>query len=218
MIRLVGPGGAGKSTVGALLAERLDVAFVDLDRYFAGRIGDISEYIDRHGYDAYARENVEVCCSIFRESVRPGVVALSSGFMTYASDAHPDYGRIRRELMECAQTFILLPSFDRELCVAETVRRQVARPFGRSPEREESVVRTRFEIYMALPMRKVETMRPPAAIVDEIFADLSSRIYSRLKTRAAVVIREERDRCLLLVISPRAARTGPSGEGSERRL
>jgi hypothetical protein len=90
------------------------------------------------------------------------------------SNAHPEYGRIRRELEECARTFILLPSLNRELCVAETVRRQGARPFGRSPEREEAVIRTRFEIYMALPMRKVETMRPPVAIVDEILAVLSN--------------------------------------------
>jgi hypothetical protein len=110
---------------------------------------------------------------LFREGTRSEVVALSSGFMTYANDAHPEYGRIRRGIEECAQTFVLLPSLDRELCVAETVRRQVARPFGRSSEREEAVVRTRFEIYMALPMRKVETMRPPAAIVDEILAALS---------------------------------------------
>src|SRR5713226_1688780 len=73
----------------------------------------------------------------------------------------------------CAQTFVLLPSVDRERCVAETVRRQVARPFGRSPEREESVIRERFEIYTAFPMRKVETMRPAAVIVDEILAALS---------------------------------------------
>ena len=43
MIRLIGPGGAGKSTIGALLAERLNVPFLDLDRHFAGRLGDISE-------------------------------------------------------------------------------------------------------------------------------------------------------------------------------
>ena len=48
MIRLIGPGGAGKSTIGALLADRLDVTFLDLDRHFAGRLGDISEYIGRH--------------------------------------------------------------------------------------------------------------------------------------------------------------------------
>ena len=168
MIRLIGPGGAGKSTIGALLAERLNVPFVDLDRRLAGRVGDISEYINRHGYDAYARENVEAYCSLFRGGIRPDVLALSSGFMAYASDIHLEYGRIRRELEESALTFVLLPSLDRELCVAQTVRRQIARPFGRSPQREEAVIRARFEIYMSLPMRKVETMRPVAAIVDEI--------------------------------------------------
>jgi hypothetical protein len=32
MIALIGPGGAGKTTVGILLAERLGETFVDLDR------------------------------------------------------------------------------------------------------------------------------------------------------------------------------------------
>ena len=173
MVGLISPGGAGKSTIGALLAERFDVPFLDLDRHFAGRVGDISEYIGRHGYDAYARENVEAYCSLSRGGIRHDVVALFSGFMTYATDIHVEYGRVRRELEQCAQTFMLLPSLDRERCVAETVRRQVARPFGRSPEREQAVIRARFGIYQALPTRKVETMRPAGAIVNEILAALS---------------------------------------------
>src|SRR3954462_7517929 len=93
-IRIVGPGGAGKSTIGALLAERLELAFVDLDRFFASRSGDISQYIDRHGYDVYARENVESYCSLSRGAIHADVVALSSGFMTYRSDIHRDYARV----------------------------------------------------------------------------------------------------------------------------
>src|ERR1700680_1194672 len=92
MIRLIGPGGAGKSTIGALLAERLDITFLDLDRHLVGRVGDISEYIGRHGYDGYARENVEAYCSLSSGTIRADVIALPSGFMTYASDAHPEYG------------------------------------------------------------------------------------------------------------------------------
>ena len=94
--------------------------------------------------------------------------------MTYSGDAHPEYARVRREIGECTQTFVLLPSLNLECCVAETVRRQVARPFGRSPEREEAVIRARFGIYQALPIRKVETMRPAAAILNEILAALST--------------------------------------------
>jgi hypothetical protein len=45
---LIGPGRGCKSTIGALLAERLKVPFLDLDRHLAGRIGDISQDIDQH--------------------------------------------------------------------------------------------------------------------------------------------------------------------------
>jgi hypothetical protein len=54
IIELIGPGGAGKSTIGALLAERPDVTFLDLDRHVVGRVGDIREYIGRHGYNCIA--------------------------------------------------------------------------------------------------------------------------------------------------------------------
>lgn len=173
MIRLIGPGGAGKSTTGALLADRLALDFIDLDRLLTARIGDISEFIDRRGYDAYARENVEEYRSLVGGDISDTVVALSSGFMTYAPAIHPDYGRIRRDIEESPDTFVLLPSLDLEACVAETVRRQTARPFGRSHAREEAVIRTRFDAYMAVPARKIETTRPVAAVVEEIVELLS---------------------------------------------
>jgi shikimate kinase len=173
MVGLVGPGGAGKSTTGPLLAERLGVSFVDLDQYFSARIGDISEFIEKHGYGEYARENVESYCSLFRHENRLGVMAFSSGFMTYEPNAHPEYSRVRSEVELCANTFALLPSLDREVCVSETVRRQIARPFGRSALREEAVIRARFEVYMAMPVRKIETMRPVSSIIDELVAALA---------------------------------------------
>ena len=76
------------------------------------------------------------------------------------------------EIEQSPIPFVLLPAVDRAVCVAETVRRQIGRPFGRSASREEAVIRARFEIYMAVPARKIETMRPAAAAVDEIIASL----------------------------------------------
>jgi shikimate kinase len=134
MITLIGPGGAGKSRVGALLAERLGMTFVDLDQ---------SE---------------------------PSVVAVSSGFMTYPPDIHSDYVRLRCRIERSPTTFVLIPSLDREICAAETVRRQLARPFARSAAAEEAVIRHRFPIYAGLRARKIETMRPLAAIVHELVA------------------------------------------------
>jgi shikimate kinase len=167
-ITLIGPGGAGKSTVAALLAERLSIAFVDLDRRFAERLGDISEYISRFGYDAYTRENVETYRLVLNDEAGPRVVTLSSGFMTYPNDTHPEYPRLRREVAHNPTTFVFIPSLAIERCVAETVRRQLDRPFARSRTKEEAVIRERFPLYVGLPARKIETMRPLAVIVDDV--------------------------------------------------
>jgi shikimate kinase len=172
-IRLIGPGGAGKSTIGALVAERLNLAFFDLDRHVSARVGDISEYMMRRGYDAYGWENVETYCSFARAHNRRRVVAASSGFMTYRHDIHPDYSRVRGEFEHSPNTFVLLPSVDLDVCVAETVRRQIGRPFARPAAKEEAVIRARFPIYMAMSARKIETMRPVHLAVDEIVAALS---------------------------------------------
>jgi shikimate kinase len=178
MIWLIGPGGAGKSSAGALVAHHLGLPFRDLDVRFAERCGGIDEYIAARGYEGYARANVEVGLSLLADA-RPAVVALSSGFMTYPPGVHPAYLTLRREVEGSPTTFVLLPSVDLEACVAETVRRQLARPFGRrGAAREEAVIRERFPIYAAMPAHKVETMRPPA--------DVAAAIVARLSAGAAV--------------------------------
>jgi shikimate kinase len=184
VIRLVGPGGAGKTTTGAGLAQRLGLTFVDLDERFAGTHGDISGYLAVHGYASYAMQNVQSYLEVIRAAAGPRVLALSSGFMTYATDAHHDYARVRGEIAASATTLVLLPSLDYETCVAETVRRQLGRPFGRSAEREEEVIRQRFGVYLNLSATKLETMKPISEVVDAAVADLLPNI--RWQPTAAV--------------------------------
>ena len=175
MIHLTGPGGAGKTTVGTVLAEHLDVPFVDLDAEFAASTGDISAYLATYGYRAYAERNVSLYAALVREPRWPGVVALSSGFMTYRDDVHLDYVRWRLRIASSESSFVLLPSLDVESCVAEIVRRQLRRPFARTPEREEQVIRARFPIYARLAARKIETMRPVDAVVAEVLAVVAAQ-------------------------------------------
>src|SRR5262245_46681779 len=168
MITLTGPGGAGKSTVGSALARHLEIPFIDLDRRFAHEHGEIGLYIGQHGYRAYTKTNVETYISITGTVPDPSVIALSSGFMTYAGDIHSEYFRLWHDIAASASTFVLIPSLDLELCVQETVRRQLRRPFARSQADEEAVIRNRFRLYVDLPARKIETMRQLPAIVNEI--------------------------------------------------
>jgi shikimate kinase len=173
MIQLVGPGGAGKSTVGAVLAARLGCSLVDLDREFERRHADIDAFIAAHGYAAYARENVETYLAVAPE--RPDcVLVLSSGFMVYPESVHPAYPAAREAIARDRATFVLLPSLQRDACIAETVRRQLGRPFSRRDEaRERAVIEERFGRYVELPATKVETMRPAAEVAAQILAALS---------------------------------------------
>jgi shikimate kinase len=179
MIHLVGPGGAGKTTIGAALAERLDVQFVDLDTQFTARYGDITDHLNHHGYGDYASRNVNLYAALIDDFCSVGVLALSSGFMTYQNDVHPSYASWRLKIASSNSTFILLPSLDEEICVKETVRRQLGRPFARTPQREEQVIRERFSVYIKLPAIKIETMKP----VDCVVADILSRGLTNRSTR-----------------------------------
>jgi len=175
VIQLVGPGGAGKTTIGAALAERLGVRFVDLDAEFAARYGNISAYLDAHGYAAYAEQNVGVYLDLVGGHVRVDIVALSSGFMTYRASIHPYYLALRQRVALSPSTFVLLPSTDLETCVNEILRRQLQRAFARSAAREEEVIRERFSTYFGLPARKVETMQPIEAVVAELVMALAAQ-------------------------------------------
>lgn len=154
------------------MADRLNVRFVDLDAMFVALHGDVGAFIDENGYEAYAARNVETYRAVSSASQAPGVLALSSGFMVYPDNIHPDYPAIREAIASSQWTFLLLPAPDLETCVSETVRRQLQRPFARTPQREEQVIRTRFFAYDLLPVRKVMTKAPVSDVVEVIMAFL----------------------------------------------
>ena len=186
-IHLVGPGGAGKSTTGAALALELGLRFVDLDLVFLDKTGDIDAWISKRGYEANASANVANYLDLIARGAndaaprqpnnhrdsRRTIFAMSSGFMTYDTSIHPGYEAARTRLENDPWTLVLLPSLTKEVCVVETVRRQMSRPYlNPNATREEETIRRRFDLYSTLKARKIVTMRPIAEIVSEIIAAL----------------------------------------------
>jgi shikimate kinase len=76
-IVLVGAPGAGKTTVGLALADRLGLGFADVDAVIADRAGKpIAEMFADDGEEAFRRLEEEITAELLD---RPGVLALGGG-------------------------------------------------------------------------------------------------------------------------------------------
>lgn len=171
ILQLVGPGGAGKTTVGPLLAARMGWSFLDLDAEFMRMEGDISSYIARHGYPSYARHNVTIYLEIMRSTRKAAVLALSSGFLTYASDVERRYAAIRHDVETDPLTALLLPSFEIERCVELIVSRQLGRSYlAGDRAMEERRIRERFPIFAALKCARFCSDAAPSQLTERIEA------------------------------------------------
>jgi len=81
-IALIGLRGGGKSTLGRLLAERLDVPFIELDGEIERRSGaSLSEIFDMFGQETFRRAEREALDSVLRQH-RQFVMATSGSIVT----------------------------------------------------------------------------------------------------------------------------------------
>ena len=77
-VALIGLRGGGKSTLGRLLAERLDVPFIELDREIERRSGaTLSEIFDMFGQETFRRAEREALDEVLRR--HPHFVVATSG-------------------------------------------------------------------------------------------------------------------------------------------
>lgn len=171
-IFLIGPGGAGKSTVGGKLAARMGYEFVDLDAQFCERVANIREFLKSDGYETYLERNAALFDTLLIERCHQNVVfALSSGFL--ATDIRPDIvERNRQRVRECGRSILLMPSKDIDVACDCIVTRQLKRGFGLVRDKEEAKFRQRFTDYMALGDIQIFSMAPPEAIMHKILSTL----------------------------------------------
>ena len=119
---LIGPGGVGKSTVGALLAQAMNYRFIDLDSEFCEQLLNIRQYIQRNGYECYVRDNAALCSRLLAENPhKKRVVVLSSGFL--ATDVCPEIVAVNRQLVrQSGYSILLLRQRFREYCALDDCR------------------------------------------------------------------------------------------------
>ena len=165
-IILVGPMGSGKSAVGRLLAQRLDLALVDSDTEIEARTGvDIAYIFEREGEAGFRSREAEVLDDITQ---RPRVLVATGG------GAVLDPGT--RERMRSRGCVVYLrTSVDQQLA---RTRRGAQRPLLMSPDPRgtlERLMGQRAALYEEVADVIVDTDgRKVGAVVDEIVRRLES--------------------------------------------
>ncbi|MEZ5904174.1 MAG: shikimate kinase [Geminicoccaceae bacterium] len=163
---LIGPGGAGKSTLGPLLAPLLKSRLADLDHEFEHRIGSIGAYIRNEGYGRYKLRNAALARRVAATSSGLTLLVTSSGFLT--PDNPPRALGANRLLLERWHAICLLPSRDLERAVAVILDRQARRPFTRDRDHEERTIRARYPVYAREGDLIVFSQAPPRDIARAI--------------------------------------------------
>lgn len=169
---LIGPGGAGKSTVGKILAAKLGYMAIDLDDEFCERIMNIWAYIKRHGYESYLAQNAVLLPELLSEYRQNNVVfILSSGFLS--TDIRSDIVENNRKVVrERGFSVLLMPSADYDEAATCIIERQLNRGLSLLREKEEQKFSQRFKEYIALGHLKVFSMEHPQRIADKIASEL----------------------------------------------
>ena len=142
---LLGPGGVGKSTLGAAMARQSGWPLLDLDLQFCDRIQDITDFIAANGYPAYRAANLAMAKTLVAGITRPTIVVTPSGFLAAAADSE-DY-RDALRLVQTGYGITLLPSLDVEEATDIVVARQLTRGFGFEHASETTKFHRRFPIY-----------------------------------------------------------------------
>jgi len=165
-IYLIGPRGAGKSTIARLLGARLEQPFFDQDHIFESRYGSIPALFKRR-----TRSWIVNCLAQTLDEVEPGDIVAVSGSSLL------DEGTIN--VKRCAQVrrgtvILLLPGGDHKKNIEILYRRERARKsYVADKDTSSRNYHDRLPIYQSLANHVVHSAEKPEMTVDRIVRVLS---------------------------------------------
>lgn len=174
-IFIIGLGGSGKSTVGKLLAKRLNFNFIDLDSQFRETYGDIGKYITDFGSESYGVNNSKLFKVLLKENNKRSVFALPPGFVVSKKDGEDkSTARHQKLLSENGVSVLLMPSSNYDKCLEILIKRQLKRGLGYTKKGIVEDVSVRFPKFIKLGDIKIFSADTPKIIVNEIVDKLTA--------------------------------------------
>jgi XRE family transcriptional regulator, aerobic/anaerobic benzoate catabolism transcriptional regulator len=160
-IALIGLRGSGKSTLGRLLAERIDVPFIELDREIEKRSGaTLSEIFDMFGQETFRRAEREALDDILRQH-KSFVVATSGSIVT-------EPGTLELLLASCFTVWVRAePEEHMKRVMAQGDMRPIAHS-ARAMEDLISILRSREPLYAKAEITLSTSGRTPEQNLTEL--------------------------------------------------
>ena len=166
VIYLVGPMGAGKSTIGKLLADSLNMEFYDVDREIEERAGvDIPWIFDMEGEEGFREREAQMLSDL---SDSPGAVVSTGGGAVLRDD--------NRALMMTRGTVVYLrPSVDEQIRRTAKDRKRPLLQQGNPEETLRRLMAEREPLYLQLADYSITTdQRSPRTVVQELVEKIRS--------------------------------------------
>jgi len=164
-VALVGFMGAGKTTVGRALAERLGWRFTDLDGVIQARAGrSIEQIFQQQGESAFRElERAVMGETLAAAESGPLVLALGGGAFCFEEN---------RETLRDAETPVVFLDASMDELFRRSEQPEVVRPLRRDREQFRQLYQERRSAYLKAHLRVETEGREIAAIVEEIVAGL----------------------------------------------
>jgi XRE family aerobic/anaerobic benzoate catabolism transcriptional regulator len=160
-IALVGLRGGGKSTLGGLLAERLGIPFVELDREIERRSGaSLSEIFDMFGQETFRRAEREALEDVLRNH-RQFVMATSGSIVT-------DPGTMELLLSSCFTVWVRAEPEDHMRRVMEQGDRRPMANSARAMEDLIAILKSREPLYAKAAISLTTTGKTPEQNLTEL--------------------------------------------------
>jgi XRE family transcriptional regulator, aerobic/anaerobic benzoate catabolism transcriptional regulator len=160
-IALLGLRGGGKSTLGRLLAERLDIPFIELDREIEKRSGTtLSEIFDMFGQETFRRAEREALDDVLRQH-KDFVMATSGSIVT-------EPGTLELLLASC---FTVWVRAEPEEYMKRVMAQGDMRPMAKSARAMEdliSILRSREPLYAKADAVLMTSGKTPQQNLDEL--------------------------------------------------
>lgn len=147
-IILVGFMGAGKTTVGKILAERLNTKFYDMDDVFIdSEQTTIANYFAKHGEDGFRKRESELLVEYYQ---KPAIIATGGGVVTKKEN---------RDLLSSLSNVIYLESDASTLWDRVVHDETIVRPLIHQSNLEttKELLDTRLAFYEEVASKKINT-------------------------------------------------------------